>query len=251
MDPKKQRLQFRDNGDAVPTSGLCEGYQQANMLCLPADYAFEFLLFCQRNPKPCPIVDVLEPGVFTPSVADTDIRTDLPKYRVFENGRLKEEVTEITNFWRKDLVTFLLGCSFTFERALIEAGIDIMHQQSGKNVAMYETNIPCKSAGRFSVNMVVSMRPVRKSELIKAVEVTSRYPHAHGAPVHFGDPGKIGIRDLSKPEFGEFTPFSEEDRVPVFWACGVTSQVAGRSVKPPLMITHSPGHMLITDLKEA
>jgi uncharacterized protein YcsI (UPF0317 family) len=250
IHPKEQRLSFRGSAGAGPTSGLCPGYQQANMLILPESYAFEFLLFCERNRKPCPIVDVLEAGIHRPSVADADIRTDLPKYRVFQNGRYEREVSDISAYWRDDLVTFLLGCSFTFERALIEADIDIMHQQSGRNVAMYETNLPCAPAGRFSGNLVVSMRPVKKDDLVKAVEVTARYPHAHGAPVHLGDPDRIGIRSLESPEYGEFTPYPPEDRVPVFWACGVTSQAVGLTAEPPLMITHSPGHMFITDLPE-
>lgn len=248
--PKKQRLKFRENLESITTSGLCDGYLQANMITLPEEYAFEFLLFCQRNPKPCPIVDVLEVGQFQPHIADADIRTDLPKYRIYRHGKLEEERLDIKEYWQGNFVTFLLGCSFTFEMALTEAKISLLHQEMNKVVPMYQTNIQCKSAGRFKGNMVVSMRAIKKEELMKVIEITSQFPSAHGAPVHIGDPSLIGIYDIEKTDYGEFTPFSEDERIPVFWACGVTPQYVGLEAKPEIMITHAPGHMLITDQKE-
>lgn len=248
--PKEQRERFRRNLDIQTTSGLCDGFMQANLVILPKEYAFEFLLFCQRNIKPCPIVDVMEAGVYTPNVADADIRTDIPKYRVYESGTFKEEVTDVTPYWRDDFVTFLIGCSFTFERALVEAGIDMLHQQAGNVVSMYVTNIPCEKAGRFEGPTVVSMRPIKKRDLVKAVEVTGKYPHTHGTPLHIGDPAVIGIEDITKPDYGEFTSYSEDEYVPVFWACGVTPQAVALQAKPSIMITHAPGYMFISDQKE-
>jgi uncharacterized protein YcsI (UPF0317 family) len=248
--PLIQRLKFRENLESITTSGLCDGYLQANMITLPAEYAFEFLLFCQRNPIPCPLVDVLEAGQVKPSIAEADIRTDLPKYRIYRDGELEKEVLDLKEDWREDFVTFLLGCSFTFERALTEANISLLHQEMNKVVPMYQTNIPCKAAGRFKGKMVVSMRAIKKEDLQKTIEITSKYPLAHGAPVHIGNPSLIGIEDITKPDYGEFTLYSEEERIPVFWACGVTPQYVGLEVKPKIMITHAPGYMLITDQQE-
>lgn len=250
LTPKEIRQLIRENKLKTSTSGLGEGYVQANLAIVPADYAFEFLLFCHRNPKPCPIVDVLEPGVYTPNIADADIRTDISRYRIFENGELVAETNDIVSYWRDDFVTFLIGCSFTFERALVEAGIEMLHQKTeSKFVPVYETNIECKSAGRFHGPMVVSMRPIKKVDLVKAVEITAKYPHTHGSPIHIGDPSLIGIEDITKPDHGEFVPYSEE-YVPVFWACGVTPQAVAMRAKPPIMITHAAGHMFISDQKE-
>ncbi|WLR53353.1 putative hydro-lyase [Bacillus tianshenii] len=248
--PKEQRLRFRENQDAITTSGLCDGYLQTNMIILPVEYAFEFLLFCHRNPVPCPVVDVLEQGVFNPSIAEADIRTDLPKYRIYQHGKLVNEVLDIKEVWRDDFVTFLLGCSFTFEKALNEAGIRLLHQEMNKVVPMYQTNINCESAGRFEGSMVVSMRALKKEEVQQAIEITEKFPNAHGGPVHIGNPAEIGIEDITSPDYGEYTPFSDEERVPVFWACGVTPQYVGLEAKPSIMVTHSPGHMLITDVEE-
>ncbi|WP_377890791.1 putative hydro-lyase [Alkalihalobacillus sp. R86527] len=249
LQPSEQRLRFRDQTDTGTTSGMCDGYLQANMITLPKEYASDFLLFCERNPKPCPLVDVLEAGEVKPNVADADIRTDIPKYRIYQNGTLKEETLDLKAYWRDDFVTFLLGCSFTFEKALADAGISLLHQEMNKVVPMYQTSIDCKEAGRFSGGMVVSMRAIKKEELDEAVRITAEFPNAHGAPVHIGNPSEIGIHDLEKPDYGEYTPFESEDRIPVFWACGVTPQFVGLNVKPEIMITHAPGHMLITDEK--
>lgn len=249
LQPSEQRLRFRDQTDKGTTSGMCDGYLQANMITLPKEYAADFLLFCERNPKPCPLVDVLEAGEVKPNVADADIRTDLPKYRIYQHGTLKEETHDLIEYWRDDFVTFLLGCSFTFEKALIDSGISLLHQEMNKVVPMYQTSIECNEAGRFSGEMVVSMRAIKKEELDEAVRITADFPNAHGAPVHIGDPSEIGIQNLEQPDYGEYTPFDSEERIPVFWACGVTPQFVGLNAKPEIMITHAPGHMLITDEK--
>lgn len=250
QNPYAQRLIYRENLDSTTTSGVCDGYLQANMITLPSKYAFDFLLFCQRNPKPCPVVDVLEAGQVTPRIADADIRTDLPKYRIYKHGELQQETPDLKEYWQDDFVTFLLGCSFTFERALVEAGISLLHQEMGKVVPMYQTTIPCERAGGFEGEMVVSMRAIRKEELDETIAITSKFPLAHGAPIHIGDPSAIGIQNITHPDYGEYTPFDNEERIPVFWACGVTPQFVGLKVKPEIMITHAPGHMLITDQKE-
>ena len=233
-----------------PTPGLAPGYAQANLAIFPQKYAFDFLLFSMRNPKPCPILDVTEPGSPVPRLAapKADLRTDLPKYRIWEQGELIDEVTDITPYWRKDLVAFLLGCSFTFEAALLGAGIPIRHIEENRNVPMYITNIQCTPAGKFHGPVVVSMRPIPPAQVVRAVQVTSRYPAVHGAPIHVGDPSQIGIADINKPDLGEAVTINPGE-VPVFWACGCTPQAVAMEAKPDFMITHAPGHMFITDLK--
>jgi uncharacterized protein YcsI (UPF0317 family) len=232
-----------------PTAGLALGYLQANLVMLPRDLAFDFLLFCQRNPKPCPLIAVTEPG--EPEARDvargSDLRIDLPRYCVYQHGRLIDEPGDLQHWWRDDLVSFLLGCSFTFESALVSAGLPLRHLEMGRNVPMYVTNIACRPAGVFHGPMVVSMRPMLPAQAIHAVQVCSRFPHAHGAPVHFGDPATIGVADLSRPDFGDAVEIRQGE-VPVFWACGVTPQAVAMQVKPALMITHKPGHMFLTDL---
>jgi uncharacterized protein YcsI (UPF0317 family) len=250
LSPKEQREVFRKNLDARSTSGMCDGFVQANLVILPKEYAFDFLLFAHRNSKPCALVDVMEPGVVKPNIADADIRTDLQKYNIYKDGKFVEEVNDITSYWRDDFVTFLIGCSFTFERALNEAGIEMLHQKTNKTVSMYVTNIECDPAGVFHGPTVVSMRPVRKDLLVKSVEVTANYPHTHGTPLHIGDPSVIGITDITKPDFGDFVPYDEDKYEPVFWACGVTPQAVALKSKPSIMITHVPGHMFISDQKE-
>lgn len=241
---------IRSQGWDKPTSGMANGYIQANLAILPKEMAFEFLLFCQRNPKSCPIIDVTEPGSPVPqlSAPDADIRTDIPKYRIYRNGELAEELTNISSYWNEDMVGFLLGCSFTFEEALIKNNIPIRHIQENRNVPMYKTNIACVKAGRFEGPMVVSMRPMKEKDAIRAVQVTSRFPSVHGAPVHIGNPEAIGIKSINQPDFGDSVSIKEGE-VPVFWACGVTPQAVAMHVKPEIMITHAPGHMFITDLK--
>lgn len=234
-----------------PTPGLAPGFVQANLVLLPRDWAFDFLLFCQRNPKPCPLLDVTEPGDPVPrSVApESDLRTDLPAYRVWENGELVAEPTEIRDRWRDDLVGFVIGCSFTFENRLSEASIPVRHTEQGVNVPMYRTSIPCRPAGRFHGPMVVSMRPLTPNQTIRATTICAKLPLAHGAPIHFGDPAAIGITDIAKPDFGDAVAIRPGEQ-PVFWACGVTPQAALMAAKPPFAITHKPGHMFLTDLRD-
>jgi uncharacterized protein YcsI (UPF0317 family) len=231
---------------------LAAGYTQANLVILPKDEAFDFLLFCVRNPKPCPLLDVTDVGSPVPAFAapGADLRTDLPRYRVYEHGVLVEESTSIEHWWRDDHVGFLLGCSYTFEHALIEAGVRLRHVECGTNVPMYQTTRECRSAGAFHGPLVVSMRPVQAEQVERTIEITSRYPKAHGAPVWVGDPSELGIADLSMPDWGEPT-LVEQGEVPVFWACGVTPQAVVMRSKPALVITHAPGHMFISDVRIA
>jgi uncharacterized protein YcsI (UPF0317 family) len=249
LTPKQIRLLIRRGRWDKPTAGLAMGYAQANLVILPQKYAFDFLLFCQRNPKPCPLLEVLEPGVYRTEFLspDTDIRTDIPRYNIYRKGNLKGTVRGIKRLWRKDFVTFLLGCSFSFEEALLRAKIPIRHIEENKNVPMYITNIPCKPAGLFHGPMVVTMRPIPSEKVARAVQITSRYALSHGAPIHIGEPSAIGIKNLKKPDFGDPVTIKNEE-VPVFWACGVTPQAIVMKAKPNLCITHAPGHMLITDL---
>ena len=233
------------------TAGLAPGHVQANLAILPRELAFDFLVFCQRNPKPCPLLEVLDQGRFEPERAapGADLRTDLPRYRIFRNGEMVGEEEDIRGLWRDDLVPFLLGCSFSFETALMEAGIPLRHVAEGKNVSMYVTSIETDPSGAFSGPMVVSMRPIRHDQVVRAVQVTSRFPSVHGAPVHIGDPASIGIENIAKPDYGDPT-IIREGETPVFWACGVTPQAVALKSKPSFMITHSPGHMFITDWRD-
>jgi uncharacterized protein YcsI (UPF0317 family) len=234
-----------------PTCGMAFGYVQANLVVVPQALAFDFLLFCQRNPRPCPLLDVTEPGSPEPRQAApaADLRTEVPRYRIYEYGRLVDEPANLLKWWREDLVAFLLGCSFTFENALLQAGLPLRHLEMGCNVPMYRTNVACQPAGVFRGPMVVSMRPLLPAQAIKAVQVCSRYPRAHGAPVHLGDPAAIGIADIRQPDFGDPVDIRDGE-IPVFWACGVTPQAVAMEVKPPLLVTHKPGHMFLTDLRD-
>ena len=233
------------------TSGVAPGHVQANLAILPKDLAFDFLLFCQRNPKPCPLLEVIDAGSVEPIITapGADIRTDVPAYRIYEDGVFTGETESLVDYWRDDLVSFLLGCSFSFETAMVEAGIPLRHQELGLNVAMYITNIATTPAGVFSGPMVVSMRPVKRDQIVRAVQVTSRFPATHGAPIHIGNPKDIGIRDLDKPDYGDRVDL-HPDEEPVFWACGVTPQAVALNCKPPLMFAHGPGKMFITDQKD-
>ncbi|MGB9812758.1 MAG: putative hydro-lyase [Thermovenabulum sp.] len=250
LNSSEARKLIREGKWQGPTCGMALGFVQANLAILPKKYAYDFLLFSFRNPKPCPLLDVLDAGNPVPNIAkDADIRTDIPKYRIYKNGNLVDEVTDIKDIWQDDFVSFLIGCSFTFEKALLENGIPVRHIEENKNVPMYITNIDTVPAGVFSGKMVVSMRPIPEKLVIRAIQVTSRFPSVHGAPVHIGDPKKIGIKDIEKPDFGDPVEIKENE-VPVFWACGVTPQAVALNSKPEIMITHSPGHMFITDLRD-
>jgi uncharacterized protein YcsI (UPF0317 family) len=248
--PSKVRSLIRRGEITSPTAGMCGGYAQANLVILPRDLAYDFLLFAQRNPKACPVLEVLDTGERRVKymAKDGDIATDIPKYRVYEHGELTGEYTDIVRFWRPDFVSFLIGCSFSFEEELLEAGITVRHIEENRNVPMYLTNIPCERAGIFSGNMVVSMRPILHRDVPKAVAVTAAMPRVHGAPVHIGSPEVIGIKDIHQPDFGDRVTIKEGE-VPVFWACGVTPQAALMASKPAFAITHAPGHMFITDVK--
>ena len=231
------------------TGGMALGRMQGNLAILPADLALDFARYCQRNPKPCPLVGVSETGdPMLPTLgADIDIRSDVSSYNVYRDGELADTVHDIGDLWRDDLVTFVLGCSFSFEEALLADGVPLRHLESGYLVPMYRSNIATTPAGPFSGPIVVSMRPMPVSEAIRAVEVTARFPMMHGTPVHMGDPAGIGIADILQPDWGD-VPEIREGEIPVFWACGVTPQAAVMAAKPPLCITHKPGSMLITDL---
>lgn len=247
QDPVAVRLACREGRWTGPTAGLAYGYAQANLAILPREDAFDFLRFCTRNPKPCPLLEVLDPGDPEPKLTapGADIRTDLPKYRVYRRGELVEERTDILDLWRDDLVAFLIGCSFTFEGPLLEAGVPVRHIECGCNVPMYRTNIPCVPAGRFAGPMVVSMRPIPARLVARAVEVTARAPAFHGAPVHIGAPEALGIQDLGRPDWGDPVPIYPGE-VPVFWACGVTPQAVALASRTELLISHAPGHMFVT-----
>lgn len=250
MTPFELRQQTRNGEFTGNTSGFAQGFVQGNLAIMPKEWANEFLQFCQLNPKPCPIIGMSsKPGEFMlPDLGqDLDIRSDIPKYRIYENGEMTQEVDDVKAFWRDDLVTFVLGCSFSFEEALIADGLEVRNIAEGVNVPMYRTNIECRSTGRFSGTTVVSMRPMKAADAIRAVQICTRFPSVHGAPLHLGDPSLIGINDINTPDFGDAVTIKEGE-LPVFWACGVTPQVAIEQAKPPFCITHSPGHMLVTDL---
>ena len=243
------RVAIRSGEWTGHTSGLAEGHVQGNVVILPELLANDFLRYCQRNPKPCPLLAVSEPGeVLLPSLgADIDIRTDVPRYRVWRGGELIDQPTDISHLWRKDLVTFVIGCSFSFEEALLDAGIPLRHIAQKRNVAMYRSNMATAPVGVFSGPMVVSMRPLKATDAIRAIQITARFPNVHGAPVHIGNPALIGIADLAKPDYGDAVDVLL-DEIPVFWACGVTPQAAITQARPEFCITHAPGAMLITDL---
>ena len=249
-DGRSVRLQARSGQLRSPTTGLAPGYVQANLAILPKALADDFLRFCQRNPKPCPLLAVSEPGeVRLPGLGDDlDIRTDVPRYRVWKNGELVDEPADVKKYWRDDLVSFAIGCSFSFEEALMAEGLEVRHIAQGINVPMYRTQVGTQGAGHFGGPLVVSMRPFKAADAIRAIQITSRYPAVHGAPVHIGDPALIGIADIGRPEYGDAVRI-DAGEIPVFWACGVTPQAVVAASRPELCITHAPGYMLVTDLK--
>jgi len=248
-DAASARLAIRRGEWTRHTSGLADRHVQGNLVILPRALADDFLRFCQRNPKPCPLLAMSEPGdPRLPALgADIDIRSDVPRYRVWRHGELVDEPTDVAALWRDDLVSFVIGCSFSFEQALLDEGLPLRHVQQGRNVAMYRTNVPTTPAGPFHGPMVVSMRPLRAADAIRAIQITSRFPGVHGAPVHLGDPALIGVKDLQEPDYGDAVEVMP-DELPVFWACGVTPQAAIAQARPEFCITHAPGAMLITDL---
>lgn len=230
------------------TSGITPGVVQGNVAIMPREFANDFLQFCRLNPKPCPLLAVTVNGsALLPELGeDVDVRTDVPMYRVFRDGEIVEDVPDIRHLWSSDLVAFVLGCSFSFEEALIEAGVPLKHIENKQDVSIYRTNVETRSAGPFSGPLVVSMRPFTPANAIRAVQITTRFPGVHGAPIHIGDPKLIGVADISKPEWGDVTKV-EADEIPLFWACGVTPQAVIARARIPLFITHKPSHMLVTD----
>jgi uncharacterized protein YcsI (UPF0317 family) len=247
------RRLYRSGAYTGYTHGFAPGFVQANLAVLPQSLAADFLRFCQLNPKPCPLIG-MSPRPGDPSMTelgrDLDIRTDIPMYRIWRNGTLVAEVSDIRDVWRDDLVAFALGCSFSFEEALVDDGLELRHQTCGVNVPMYRTSIQCRPSGPFHGPMVVSMRPFAPADAIRAIQITSRFPAVHGAPVHIGHPGSIGIGDITRPDYGDAVDVGPGE-LPVFWACGVTPQAVIAAIAPELAITHSPGAMLVTDVKNA
>ncbi len=245
------RTMIREGKWRRPTAGLAPGYVQANLVVLLRELAYDFLLFAQRNPKPCPVIEVTDTGSPEPrlSAPGADLRTDIPRYRIYREGKLVEEVTDLKAVWTPDLVAFLLGCSFSFETALLQAGVPVRHIEERKNVSMFITSVACVPAGAFTGPLVVTMRPIPAPLVPRAVQISGRFPVVHGAPIHVGDPETLGIHDLGKPDFGDPVTIRPGE-VPVFWACGVTPQAVAMQAKPSLMVSHAPGHMFITDLRD-
>ena len=242
------RLRARRGDLITGTSGLAMGRLQANLVTVPRDVAWDFLLFCHRNPQPCPVIEVVDAGSTEPrdTAPGADLRTDLPRYCVYEHGKLVSEPFDVREWWRPDFVSFLLGCSFSFEEAMLAAGLPVRHIEEGHVVPMYRTSIACRAAGVFVGPLVVSMQPLSVADVPRAAEITSRYPLAHGGPVHVGRPDIIGIAAIDRPDYGAPVAVHDEE-TPVFWACGVTPQVALGLARLPIAITHYPGHMLVTD----
>ncbi|CAG9318541.1 unnamed protein product [Blepharisma stoltei] len=243
------RGKCRTGEHSGPTTGFCMKFVQANLVILPKSYAYDFLLFCQRNPKPCPLLEVTEQGSYTPSILapSADLRTDLPKYNILQSGTITDQVPNISEYWSEDLVSFLLGCSFSFEEALLSAKIPVRQIEENKNVPMYATSIPCRDSGVFrNSKLVVSMRPIPVEMVNDAINVTARFPTVHGSPVQIGKPEEIGIEDINKVDYGESVTINEGE-IPIFWACGVTPMKAIIDANLPFAITHAPGHMFITD----
>lgn len=248
MSPVEVRQKIREGKITVPTAGMCGGYAQANLVILPKKYADDFKEFAKRNPKPCPILEIAEGTPLVHEMGEgANLVTDIPKYFIYKDGVRVDEVTDASSYWEEDFVGFLIGCSFSFEEALLKAGIDVRHISQGCNVPMFKTNIPCETAGVFEGPIVVSMRPMTPENARLAKKITDRFPNVHGGPIQIGEPEKIGIKDINKPDYGDAVEIREGE-VPVFWACGVTPQAAIENAKPPIVITHAPGHMFITDV---
>lgn len=244
---RADRLRIRA-GYSGNTSGMAPGYGQGNLVVLPRDWADDFKRYCQANTTPCPLIGMTEPGSsLVPMLGDDiDLRTDLPRYRVWKDGVLEREVTDISDLWQDDFVGFVIGCSLSFEFALQQAGLAVRHVDEEKVVPMYRTSLMTQLVGAFGGPMIVSMRPYTLEQAAIATEICAKLPGAHGAPVHIGDPSAIGIADVNTPDEGEPTAI-EAGEVPVFWGCGVTPQAAVMSARPPICITHAPGYMLLCD----
>lgn len=249
MEPAYVRNLIRQGRITYPTAGMCGGYAQANLVVLPAEYAEDFRRFAELNPKPCPILEITKAGdPFTRRVAkEASIVTDIPKYFIYKNGVKTDECTDASQYWRDDFVGFLIGCSFSFEDSLQKGGIEVRHITMGRNVPIYRTNLPCQPSGPFTGPLIVSMRLIKAELKDLAYEITAKFPNVHGAPIHVGDPSAIGIKDINRPDYGEPVDINEGE-LPVFWACGVTTQAAVENARPEIVITHAPGHMFITDI---
>lgn len=251
MKPEEIWKKIRVGEITGPTAGMCAGYAQANLVILPKEYAEDFRQFAEKNPKPCPILEIIEGSPAIHAMGEgANLVTDIPRYFIYKNGVKVDEVTDASSYWQDDFVGFLIGCSFSFEEALLQAGIDVRHISMGCNVPMFKTSIECEKAGVFEGPLVCSMRPMTPENAKIAAEITGRYPNVHGAPVQIGDPEAIGVKDVMKPDYGDPVEFHEGE-IPVFWACGVTPQAAIERAKPPIVITHAPGHMFITNVKNA
>ena len=250
-DQKTVRKAIRSGAYQDHTAGLADGYLQANLVILEDKYAFDFMRFCQRNPKPCPVVGVSDTGIpmMTTLGQDIDIRSDVPSYNIYRHGQLAESCSDIKALWQDNMVAFALGCSFTFEHAILRAGFPLFHVAHNLTVPMFKTTIATVEAGPFGGPMVVSMRAIAADRLDEVQAISAQFPLAHGSPVHWGDPAAIGIDDIAAPDWGDPTPVGD-DELAVFWACGVTPQAAIMRAALPLCITHKPGQMLITDISD-
>lgn len=251
--PLTLRQQIRKGTFTQTTSGYTQGFVQCNLVILPKEHADDFLTFCQLNPRSCPLIAMSENAgdfMLEKLGVDVDIRTDIPLYRIYRQGELITETSDVKDIWQDDFVTFLLGCSFSFEEALLAEGIEVRNITEGKNVPMYKTNINSNPVNDFTGKMVVSMRPLKPKDVARASQICAQFPKVHGAPIHFGNPSEIGISDINTPDFGEAVTI-KKDEIPVFWACGVTPQLAIQNAKPSICITHSPGYMLVTDIPNA
>ena len=251
MSPAEVRQRIRSGEITFPTAGMCRGYAQANLVILPPEYAADFKEYAEKNPFPCPVLEIIEGTPETHAMGEGgNIVTDIPEYFIYRNGEFSEKVNDASAFWKEGYVGFLIGCSFSFEEALMKAGIEIRHIPTRRNVPMYKTNIQTVKAGPFEGPMVCSMRPMTPENARLAYDITVKFPNVHGAPVHMGDPSVVGVADIMKPDYGEAVEIREGE-IPVFWPCGVTPQAAIEAAKPPIVITHSPGHMFITDIPNA
>lgn len=248
LRPAEARARFRD-GFVAPTGGWAKGYVQADLVSVPRRYAIALRRFAVRNPRACPLLDIVGPGRFTTALAEgADLRRDLPAYEVWRGGSLTEIRTDVTELWSDDLVTMLIGSSASFEAALEAEGIPLRHLEQGRNVPMFRTKWQCLPEWRFRTPLVMTMRPMPPHLVARAAMITSAMPYAHGAPVHAGSPRMVGVRNLGRPDFGDPVDLEPGD-VPVFWSSGVTMHQAVSAAKLPFAITHAPGCMLITDRK--